>query len=440
MKRDKKMIWNKKYETMDREELEALQLSRLQETVHHLYDHVPFYKDKLDSIGFLPGDVKTLADLRRLPMTYKTDLRDNYPFGMFAVPKKEVVRVHASSGTTGKPTVVGYTARDLDIWSEMTARVLTAGGLTAEDTVQVAFGYGLFTGAFGMHYGLEKIGSMVVPASSGNTEKQIMLMQDFGATGLICTPSYALYMLEVAEKMGLDPKEDLKLKWGLFGSEGWTDAMRLEIEKRWNVEATDNYGMSELIGPGVSGECLHKDGMHINEDHFIVEVIDPDTGEALPDGEVGELVFTAITKQALPLLRYRTMDLATITKEPCACGRTLARMSKVRGRTDDMLIIRGVNVFPSQIESIIVSTEGVAPQYQLVVTSQGYMDELEVQVEMVKDAFTDDYRVLEDIECNLANRLQIILGLKARVRLLEPGSLERFVGKAKRIVDKRERK
>jgi phenylacetate-CoA ligase len=359
---------------------------------------------------------------------------------MFAVPKKEVVRVHASSGTTGKPTVVGYTARDLDIWSEMAARVLTAGGLTAEDTVQVAFGYGLFTGAFGMHYGLEKIGSTVVPASSGNTQKQIMLMQDFGATGLICTPSYALYMLEVAEKMGLDPKEDLKLKWGLFGSEGWTDAMRLEIEKRWNVDATDNYGMSELIGPGVSGECLHKDGMHINEDHFIVEVIDPDTGEALPDGEVGELVFTAITKQALPLLRYRTMDLATITKEPCACGRTLARMSKVRGRTDDMLIIRGVNVFPSQIESIIVSTEGVAPQYQLVVTSQGYMDELEVQVEMVKDAFTDDYRVLEDIECNLANRLQIILGLKARVRLLEPGSLERFVGKAKRIVDKRERK
>lgn len=434
------MIWNKRYETMDREELEALQLSRLQETVHHLYDHVPFYKDKLDSMGFLPGDVKTLADLRRLPMTYKTDLRDNYPFGMFAVPKKDVVRVHASSGTTGKPTVVGYTARDLDIWSEMTARVLTAGGLTAEDTVQVAFGYGLFTGAFGMHYGLEKIGSMVVPASSGNTEKQIMLMQDFGATGLICTPSYALYMLEVAEKMGLDPKEDLKLKWGLFGSEGWTDAMRLEIEKRWNVDATDNYGMSELIGPGVSGECLHKDGMHINEDHFIVEVIDPDTGEALPDGEVGELVFTAITKQALPLLRYRTMDLAAITKEPCACGRTLARMSKVRGRTDDMLIIRGVNVFPSQIESIIVSTEGVAPQYQLVVTSQGYMDELEVQVEMVKDAFTDDYRVLEDIECNLANRLQIILGLKARVRLLEPGSLERFVGKAKRIVDKRERK
>jgi phenylacetate-CoA ligase len=440
MKRDKKMIWNKRYESMDREELEALQLSRLQETVHHLYDHVPFYKAKLDNMGFLPGDVKTLADLRRLPMTYKTDLRDNYPFGMFAVPKKEVVRVHASSGTTGKPTVVGYTARDLDIWSEMAARVLTAGGLTAEDTVQVAFGYGLFTGAFGMHYGLEKIGSTVVPASSGNTQKQIMLMQDFGATGLICTPSYALYMLEVAEKMGLDPKEDLKLKWGLFGSEGWTDAMRLEIEKRWNVDATDNYGMSELIGPGVSGECLHKDGMHINEDHFIVEVIDPDTGEALPDGEVGELVFTAITKQALPLLRYRTMDLATITKEPCACGRTLARMSKVRGRTDDMLIIRGVNVFPSQIESIIVSTEGVAPQYQLVVTSQGYMDELEVQVEMVKDAFTDDYRVLEDIECNLANRLQTTLGLKARVRLLEPGSLERFVGKAKRIVDKRERK
>ncbi len=434
------MIWNKRYETMDREELEALQLSRLQETVHHLYDHVPFYKDKLDSMGFLPGDVKSLADLRRLPMTYKTDLRDNYPFGMFAVPKKDVVRVHASSGTTGKPTVVGYTARDLDIWSEMTARVLTAGGITAEDTVQVAFGYGLFTGAFGMHYGLEKIGSMVVPASSGNTEKQIMLMQDFGTTGLICTPSYALYMLEVAEKMGVNPKEDLKLKWGLFGSEGWTDAMRMEIEKRWNVDATDNYGMSELIGPGVSGECLQKDGMHINEDHFIVEVIDPDTGEVLPDGEIGELVFTSITKQALPLIRYRTMDLATITKEPCACGRTMARMSKVRGRTDDMLIIRGVNVFPSQIESVIVSTEGVAPQYQLVVTSQGYMDELEVQVEMVKDAFTDDYRVLEDIECTLANRLQTILGLKAKVRLLEPGSLERFVGKAKRIVDKRERK
>ncbi|QRN84981.1 phenylacetate--CoA ligase [Clostridia bacterium] len=434
------MIWNKKYETMDREELEALQLARLKSTVQHVYDHVPFYKNKLDEIGFLPGDVKSLADVRNLPMTYKADLRDNYPFGLFAVPKKELVRVHASSGTTGKPTVVGYTAQDLETWSELTARVLSAGGVTAESTVQVAFGYGLFTGAFGMHYGLEKIGATVVPTSSGNTEKQIMLMHDFEATGLICTPSYALYMLEVAEKMGIDPREDLKLKWGLFGSEGWTDAMRVEIEKRWNVEATDNYGMSELIGPGVSGECMQKNGMHINEDHFIAEVIDPDTGEVLPDGEVGELVFTAITKQALPLLRYRTMDLATITKEPCACGRTTARMSKVRGRTDDMLIIRGVNVFPSQIESVIVSTKGVAPQYQLVVTTQGYMDALEVQVEMVEHAFSDDYKVLEDIECDLAHRLKTILGIKAKVKLLEPRSLERFVGKAKRIVDKRDRK
>ena len=432
------MIWNKHYETMDREQLEALQLDRLRNTLQHLNANVPFYREKFKEMGFMPGDLKSLSDLSRLPMTYKKDLRDHYPFGLFAVPRRDVVRIHASSGTTGKPTVVGYTAHDLDIWSEMTARILTAGGLTPEDTVQ-AFGHGLFTGAFGMHYGLEKIGCMVVPASSGNTEKQIMLMQDFEATGLICTPSYALYMLEVAEQMGIDPKEDLKLKWGLFGSEGWSDAMRKEIEKRWNVDATDNYGMSELIGPGVSGECLHKDGMHINEDHFIVEVIDPDTGEVLPEGEVGELVFTSITKQALPLLRYRTMDLATVTREKCACGRTMARMSKVRGRTDDMLIIRGVNVFPSQIESVIVSTEGVAPQYQLLVTSQGYMDELEVQVEMVEDAFSDDYRKLEAIECNLAHRLQTILGLKARVKLLEPGSLERFVGKAKRVIDKRNR-
>ena len=436
----KSLIWNEKYECMDREELEGLQLTRLRETVQHLHDHVPFYRGKFDEMGFLPGDLTSLDQLNQLPLTYKADLRDHYPFGLFAVPKKDIVRVHASSGTTGKPTVVGYTAHDLDIWSEMTARILTAGGLTAEDTVQVAFGYGLFTGAFGMHYGLEKIGCMVVPASSGNTEKQIMLMQDFEATGLICTPSYALYMLEVAEKMGLDPVEDLKLKWGLFGSEGWTDAMRKEIEKRWNVDATDNYGMSELIGPGVSGECLVKDGMHINEDHFIVEVIDPETGEVLPEGQEGELVFTAITKQALPLIRYRTMDLATVTKEKCPCGRTVARMSKVRGRTDDMLIIRGVNVFPSQIESVIVATEGVAPQYQLVVTSKGYMDDLEVQVEMAEGAFSDNYKVLEDIESNLSQRLQTILGLKAKVRLLEPGSLERFVGKAKRIVDKRERK
>jgi len=433
------MIWNPTYECMDREDLEALQLERLQMTLWHVYHHVPFYRRRLDELGMLPSDFTSLQALRNIPFTRKSDLRDHYPFGLFAVPQKEVVRIHASSGTTGKPTVVGYTKEDLDTWSELTARVLSAGGITAEDTVEMAFGYGLFTGAFGMHYGLEKIGATVIPASSGNTEKQLMLMKDFEATALICTPSYALYMLEVAQKMGLDPRTDLKIRYGLFGSEGWTDAMRVEIEKRWNVVATDNYGMSELIGPGVSGECLQKDGMHIHEDHFIVEVIDPDTLEVLPDGEVGELVFTPITKQALPLLRYRTMDLARITREPCACGRTTARMSKVKGRTDDMLIIRGVNVFPSQIESVIMETEGVAPQYQLVVTSQGYMDELEVQVEMVETAFSDNYRHLEDIEVNLVHRLQTMLGIKAKVRLLEPGSLERFVGKAQRIVDKRNR-
>ncbi|RYD01370.1 phenylacetate-CoA ligase [Desulforamulus aquiferis] len=367
------MIWNEQFETLNREELQELQLSRLQKTLESVYQNVPLYKELFDRQGVKPGDISSLADVSKLPFTTKAELRDNYPFNMFAVPMKKVVRLHASSGTTGKPTVVGYTRQDIETWSELVARMISAAGVTDEDVAQVSFGYGLFTGAFGLHYGLEKVGATVVPSSTGNTEKQIMLMQDFGTTTLIGTPTYALHIAEVAKGMGIDPKS-LGLKYGLFGSEAWTESMRDEIERVWGISASDNYGLSEIIGPGVAGECQERQGMHVSEDHFLIEVIDPRTGEPVPDGQEGELVITSLTKEALPIIRYRTRDITVINRQPCACGRTNARIRKVSGRTDDMLIVSGVNVFPSQIEDVLLKIEGVAPHYQIIVTKKGYLD------------------------------------------------------------------
>lgn len=430
------MIWNQKYETMDRETLEELQLTRLRQTVTTVYENVPYYREQFKQQGVKPEDIKELKDIRKLPFTTKVGLRDNYPFNMFAVPMKKVVRLHASSGTTGKPTVVGYTRQDIDTWSELVARVVSAAGVTEEDVAQISFGYGLFTGAFGLHYGLEKIGATVVPSSTGNTEKQIMLMQDFGTTALIGTPTYALHIAEVARGMGIDPKS-LGLKYGLFGSEAWTESMRDEIERVWGLSASDNYGLSEIIGPGVAGECQERQGMHIWEDHFLVEVIDPATGEPVPEGEEGELVITSLTKEALPIIRYRTRDITVINRQPCGCGRTLARIRKVSGRTDDMLIVSGVNVFPSQIEDVLLKISGVAPHYQIIVTKKGYLDALEVQVEMTEDAFTGSWRDLEELEKRVKSRLLAVLSISPKVKLLEPRSLERSLGKAKRVIDLR---
>ncbi|AEE90770.1 phenylacetyl-CoA ligase [Tepidanaerobacter acetatoxydans Re1] len=430
------IIWNKKWECAPRKDIEEIQLERLKATVKRVYDNVPYYRKTLDSMGVHPQDIRKLDDIRKLPFTTKDVLRDNYPFGLFAVPKDELLRVHASSGTTGKPTVVGYTRNDLETWSELVARVVTQAGVTNKDMAQVAFGYGLFTGAFGLHYGLEKVGAAVIPVSVGNTERQIMLMQDFEATALISTPSYALYMAEVAEKMGIYPKK-LPLKYGLFGSEACTEEMRQELEKRWGILVTDNYGLSEVMGPGVSGECQFQDGMHIAEDHFIVEIIDPVTEEPKDYGEEGEVVITTLTKEALPIIRYRTRDISSLNPEPCRCGRTSMRMKKISGRTDDMLIIRGVNVFPSQIESVLVQSEGLTPNYMLVVTKNGYMDELEVQVEVTEEIFTDRFKELEALEKRIVHRLYTVLGLNAKVRLVAPNSLKRFEGKAQRVKDLR---
>lgn len=430
------MIWNTRYECMDREELRSLQLDRLQHTVTRIYELVPFYRSAMDQAGVRPGDIQTLADVIKLPFTDKTALRDNYPFGLFAVPRKEVLRVHASSGTTGKPTVVGYTRQDLEIWSELVARVVVMAGVTDEDVVQITFGYGLFTGAFGLHYGLEKLGATIVPASVGNTKRQIMLMQDFGTTALVGTPTYSLHLAEVARGMGVDPAE-LGIHTGLFGSEAWTEGMRTELERTWNMKATDNYGLSEIMGPGVAGECTRGTGMHINEDHFLVEVINPQTGEQVACGEEGELVITTLTKEALPILRYRTKDITVLTEEKCSCGRTTARMRRVCGRTDDMLIISGVNVFPSQIETVLMNMNGLAPHYQILVGKQGYLDYLEVQVEMTDEIFTGNFRDLETLEEKIRQKIFSVLSIKCRVRLLEPRSLARSEGKAKRVIDNR---
>lgn len=430
-------IWNAEFECMEREKLLQLQGERLRNTVQRVYDNVAYYRQKMKDKGVEPGDIKTVEDLRKLPFTYKQDLRDTYPYGLFAVPMDDVVRIHASTGTTGKRTVVGYTAKDIETWAELIARCLTSAGADKSDFVHVAYGYGLFTGGLGVHYGAEKIGATVIPVSGGNTKRQIEIMQDFGSTILTCTPSYALYLAETMREMGIDPRKDLKLKAGVFGAEPWTEEMRKEIEQQMGIKALDIYGLSEIIGPGVSIECEYQNGMHIQEDHFIVEVIDPVTEEVLPAGVDGELVFTCITKEALPLIRYRTRDICRLNEEKCACGRTLVRMGKVTGRSDDMLIIRGVNVFPSQIESALLELGIATPHYQLVVERIGTLDSLEVHVEMTPEMFSDAVKQVEKAEQRIRNNIESMLGLTCRVRLLEPKSIERSEGKAKRVIDKR---
>ena len=428
--------FNEKMERIDREDLKKIQLERLKKTVERCYHNVPFYKERLDSVGMTPEKFTSLDDLKEISFTTKADIRDHYPYGLFAAPMKEIVRLHASSGTTGKPTVVGYTRNDLKMWAEAMARLLVAAGLTDEDIVQVSFGYGLFTGAFGLHYGIENVGATVVPTSSGNTEKQIMLMKDFGTTALVGTPSYAIHMAEVAEQMGIK-KEDLKLRLGFFGAEASTEEMRAELEKRWGILATENYGMSELVGPGVAGECIYKKGMHINEDLFIPEIIDPATGEVLPYGEKGEVVVTTICKEGIPLLRYRTKDITYIIDEPCECGRTTLRFHKMQGRSDDMLIIKGVNVFPSQIESAITGTSGISPHYQLIVTKEGYFDALEVVLELVDGSLLNNYKELVALERSIKHKIRTVVGIDVKIKLVNPNTIERSQGKAKRVVDLR---
>ena len=430
------MFFQKEIETMPRRELKALQLERLRHQVDYCIRNVPFYAKRLGEAGVTPEKIKSLSDAQYIPMTTKADIRDSYPYGLFAVPMKQIVRIHASSGTTGKPTVVGYTRRDIDNWSDCVARLSVAVGVTDEDVAQISFGYGLFTGALGLHYGLEKIGCSVIPISSGNTEKQVMLMRDFGTTALISTPSYAMYISEVAREMGVT-RDELRLRIGLFGSEGCTSELRDRIEAGLGIFSTDNYGMSELMGPGVSGECVMRRGLHINEDHFLAEIIDPETGIPRGEGEEGELVITPLTKEGIPLLRYRTRDITRLNCEPCACGRTFARMEKVSGRSDDMLKIRGVNVFPSQIESVIASIRGIAPHYELILTRKSYTDYLEVRVELADAGLLENYGALDALRNTIVARLATVLGIKAKVTLAAPNSIRRYEGKAKRIVDRR---
>lgn len=431
------MFFQKDIETMPRKEIEALQLERLRHIVDYCSRRVPFYAKKLEEAKVTPEKIKSLSDSKYIPFTNKSDIRDNYPYGLFAVPMKDIVRIHASSGTTGKPTVVGYTRGDLDRWSDCVARLCMAVGVTENDIAQISFGYGLFTGALGLHYGLEKVGCSVIPISSGNTEKQVMVLKDFQTSVLISTPSYAMYMSEVAREAGIDPARDLKLRIGLFGSEGCTNELRDKIEKGFGLFSTDNYGMSELCGPGVSGECEYRCGLHFAEDHFYPEIIDPETGEVLGEGESGELVITTLTKEGIPLLRYRTKDITKLTYETCKCGRTHARMDKVSGRSDDMLKIRGVNVFPSQIESVIANIEGVSPHYQLILTRKNYTDYLEVKIELSSADLLENYGQLDAFRNLIVDKLHTVLGIKAKVVLVAPRSLQRFEGKAKRIVDLR---
>lgn len=430
------MIWAKE-ETLSRAEIEAIQLERLQETVKRVYEKVGAYRKKMDDIGVKPEDIRTLKDLAKLPFVTKQDMRDNYPFGLFAVPKEELVRIHASSGTTGKPTVVGYTKKDLEMWTECVSRIAAMGGARKEDVAQICFGYGMFTGALGLHFGLENMGAAIVPSSTGNTEKQIMFMKDFETTLLVATPSYALRIAEVALQMGIDPKKDLKVKTALVGSELLTEAMRAEMHKMWGEDlmVTSNYGMSELMGPGVSGECEELCGMHINEDYFIPEIINPKTGEVLPPGEKGELVITCIYKEALPLIRYRTKDVTRLIYEPCKCGRTTVRMENLDGRTDDMLKIRGVNVFPSQIEEVLLGIDEIGPHYEIIVSRKNHSDILQIRVELVEPM--DSYKELEALEQKIRHKIRVVLGLDAKIKLESPNTLQRFEGKAKRVKDLR---
>jgi phenylacetate-CoA ligase len=430
------MVWDPKFECMPIAELRDLQLERLKDICERVYDRVPFYYHAFRKAGAKPKDFKSLEDLSRFPFTTKDDLRDNYPFGLFAVPFSDVEEIHTSSGTTGKPIVGGYTHRDIELWSEVMARSLTCSGTTKDDVVQNAYGYGLFTGGLGVHYGARRIGASVIPISGGNTKRQIMIMQDFGSTILTCTPSYTLYLAEVAAEMGTDFSQ-MKLKSGNFGAEPWSENMRTEIEKKLSLLALDIYGLTEIIGPGVANECQAKHGLHIFEDHFYPEIIDPSTGKNLPAGEAGELVITTLTKQAMPLIRYRTRDITSLIPGTCSCGRTMVRMKRIMGRTDDMLIIRGVNVFPSQIEAILMQIEETEPHYQIVVDRKGALDELEVQVEVNEGIFSDEIKRLEDIERKIEREIESTLGISVKVRLAEPRSIQRSEGKAKRVIDKR---
>jgi phenylacetate-CoA ligase len=428
-------IWDEDHETMARGELQALQLERLRRTVAHCYESVPFYRAALDERGVAPGDIGSLSDLARLPFTTKDDVRTSYPYGLFAVPLEEVVEVHSSSGTTGTPVVGGYTRADLDTWAELVARFASAAGVVPADVAQVAFGYGMFTGGFGLHYGLQRIGALVVPQSAGNTARQIQFMQDFGTTVLICTPSYALHLGEAVEKAGV--RDRLRLRLGLFGAEACSDALRARIEERWGISATDNYGLTEVIGPGVAGECERKDGMHLAEDHFLVEVLDPQSGAPVADGEVGELVVTSLTKECSPVLRYRTRDLSRITRERCPCGRTTARMHKVIGRTDDMFIISGVNVFPSTIESVLLGIDGLEPYYEIVLERKGALDAFTVRVEVTEELFNGWLDDLVAYERRISETLRSALLVRPGVKLVEAGSLARSEGKARRVIDQR---
>ncbi|MDD5234133.1 MAG: phenylacetate--CoA ligase [Syntrophales bacterium] len=431
------MIYNEEFETLPREVLEALQLKRLRQVMERVYHTVGLYRKSFDEAGVSPEDLTSLNDLHRFPFTTKGDLRDNYPFGLFAVPMSNIVRLHASSGTTGKSTVVAYTRRDIETWSELMARCFVAAGLTRNDIIHNAYGYGLFTGGLGAHYGAEKMGASVIPMSGGNTKRQITILQDFGPTAICCTPSYALTLAEAGAEIGVDMRA-LKLRVGILGAEPWSEQMRSEIEDKLDITALNIYGLSEVIGPGVSMECIEgRNGMHIFEDHFIVETIDPDTGAVLPPGEAGELVFTTITKEAFPLIRYRTRDISRIMTEPCRCGRNFFRMERVSGRSDDMLIIRGVNVFPSQIESILMAIEGLEPHYQLIVERTGTLDTLTIKVEVSDKIFSDEVRMLQGLERRISKDIKDYLGVTAAVRLVEPKSLQRFEGKAERVVDKR---
>ncbi len=428
-------IWNEAKECMSRDEMTALQSARLKKIVNNVYHNVEFYRKKMQQSGIEPGDINGIEDLKNLPFTTKADLRDNYPFGLFAVPKSQIVRIHASSGTTGKSTVVGYTRKDIDTWCECVARCLTMAGLGKDDVIQVAYGYGLFTGGLGAHYGVEHLGATVVPMSTGNTKKLVNMMIDFGVTGLMCTPSYLMHIAEVIEEMGV--RDQIKLRATLNGAEPWTEEMRKQVEQKLGIQAFDIYGLSEMMGPGVANDCIMHSGMHVFEDHFLPEIIDPNTCESLEDNVTGELVFTSLTKEGMPLLRYRTRDLTSLTHEPCECGRTTARLSRFKGRSDDMLIIRGVNVFPSQIETALLSINGTTPNYQIIVDREGALDTLQVRVEVEEKFFSDEIRELEKLTKQIAHTIQQAIGLATQVKLVEPKTIERTDGKAKRVIDNR---
>lgn len=430
------MIWNDTMECMPRAEMRKVQSIRLRNVVERVYHNTPFYRKKMQELDITPDDIRSIDDIAKLPFTVKQDLRDNYPFGLMAVPMSEIVRLHASSGTTGKPIVVGYTRKDLNVWSEVVARCLTAYGLSKNDIVQVSYGYGLFTGGLGAHSGIETIGGTVIPMSSGNTQKQIQLMHDFGANGLACTPSYALHLAETIHESGI-PLEEFKLKVGVFGAEPWTENMRKDLENKLRIKAYDIYGLTEICGPGVGGECKHQHGTHLWEDHFFPEIIDSDTLQPVEPGQQGELVFTTLTKEGMPMIRYRTRDLTSLTYETCECGRTAVRMDRILGRSDDMLIIRGVNVFPSQVESVILELEEFEPYYMIIVDRINNTDTFEVQVELRSEYYSDGMNRMIALKKKIADRLHNVIGLKPDIKIMEPRSIERSQGKAKHVIDHR---